>query len=73
MSLKSENGLTGYSFTTTVELYEIENPNFSYTETCQKIIDEEYRNRACTYSLGEVEYLPFGSKNLCTIRCEDVK
>lgn len=53
-----------------IELCETENPRFNPTEECQKVIDEKYSNKECTFEFGPTEWLPFGSCRNCTITCK---
>lgn len=52
-----------------VELCETENPLFNPVEECQKIIDEKYPDRECTFELESTEWLPMGSCRNCVIKC----
>lgn len=53
-----------------VKLCETENPRFNPTEECQKVIDEKYPNRDCSFEFGSTEWLPLGSCRNCTIKCK---
>ena len=53
-----------------VKLCETENPRFNPTEECQKVINEKYSNKECTFEFGPTEWLPFGSCRNCTITCK---
>ena len=53
-----------------VKLCETENPRFNPTEECQKVIDEKYSNKECTFEFSQTEWLPLGSCRDCTIRCK---
>ena len=53
-----------------VKLCETENPRFNPTEECQKVINEKYSNKECTFEFGPTEWLPLGSCRNCTITCK---
>ena len=59
------------SVTSIVELCETENPRFDANEECQKIIEQKYSGKKCTFTLGQVSWLPLGSCRNCTIKCQE--
>ena len=58
------------SIVETVLLCEMENPNFDSVFECQKVINEKYFNRDCSFEFGLVEVSQFGSCRNCTISCK---
>ena len=54
----------------TVQLCEIENPQFNYVEACNQSIKEKYSDRLCSFNLTATEFSSFGSCRNCTITCK---
>lgn len=68
--INQEQKSVNKSITDVVKLCEVENPRFNPREECQKVIDEKYPNRDCSFEFGPTEWMPMGSCRNCTIACK---